>query len=79
MKKIVAYCGFNFSNNAAYLRMPDAFSGQAHDVRLEIVNQLLEELAKEKEHLEAINRPNTQDTEQCCQLPLDPAFRRGGS
>jgi hypothetical protein len=42
--------------------MPDAFSSQAHEVRLEIVNQLLEELTKEKEHLESINRLNTQDT-----------------
>ena len=60
MKKVVAYCGFNFSNNSAYLRMPEAFSSQDHSVRLEIVNQLIEELAKEKEHLESINQPDTQ-------------------
>jgi hypothetical protein len=60
MKKVVAYCGFNFSNNSAYLRMPEAFSGQPDAVRLEIVNQLIEELAKEKEHLESLNQPDTQ-------------------
>ena len=44
MKKVVAYCGFNFSNNSAYLRMPEAFWSQTDAQRLEIVNQLLEEL-----------------------------------
>jgi hypothetical protein len=62
MKKVVAYCGFNFSNNSAYLRMPEAFWSQTDAQRLEIVNQLLEELTKEKEHLESINQFNTQDT-----------------
>lgn len=56
MKKVVAYCGFNFSNNSAYLRMPEAFSSQPDAVRLEIVNQLIEELLKEKEHLESLNQ-----------------------
>jgi hypothetical protein len=60
MKKVVAYCGFNFSNNSAYLRMPEAFWRQPDAVRLEIVNQLIEELVKEKEHLESINQPGTQ-------------------
>ena len=60
MKKIVAYCGFNFSNDSAYLRMPNAFSSQTHTMRLEIVNQLIDELTKEKEHLESINQPCTQ-------------------
>jgi len=61
MKKVVAYCGFNFSNNSAYLRMPEAFWSQTNARRLEIVNQLLEELTKEKEHLESINQLDTQD------------------
>jgi hypothetical protein len=60
MKKVVAYCGFNFSNDSAYLRMPEAFSSQPDDVRLEIVNQLIEELTKEKEHLESLNQLDTQ-------------------
>ena len=51
MKKVVAYCGFNFSNNSAYLRMPEAFWSQTDAQRLEIVNQLLEELTKEKSYL----------------------------
>jgi len=62
MKKVVAYCMFNFSNNAAYLRMPEAFSGQTESQQLEIVNQLIEELMKEKEHLESLNQPYTQGT-----------------
>ena len=61
MKKIVAYCGFNFSNNSAYLRMPEAFSSQPDEKRLEIVNQLIDELTKEKEHLESISKPDTQN------------------
>jgi hypothetical protein len=61
MKKVVAYCGFNFSNNSAYLRMPEAFWCQTDKQRLEIVNQLIEELTKEKEHLESINQLYTQD------------------
>jgi hypothetical protein len=56
MKKVVAYCGFNFTNNSAYLRMPEAFWNQANPMRLEIVNQLIEELVKEKEHLQALNQ-----------------------
>ena len=60
MKKVVAYCGFNFSNDSAYLRMPEAFSSQPDNVRLEIVNQLIEELTKEKEHLESLNQLDTQ-------------------
>jgi hypothetical protein len=60
MKKVVAYCGFNFSNNSAYLRMPEAFWRQTDAQRLKIVNQLIEELTKEKEHLELINQPDTQ-------------------
>ena len=60
MKKIVAYCGFNFSNDSAYLRMPDAFWSQPDEKRLEIVNQLIEELTKEKEHLESLNQLVTQ-------------------
>lgn len=59
MKKVVAYCGFNFSNNSAYLRMPEAFWSQTNAMRLEIVNQLIEELAKEKEHLQVLNQPDT--------------------
>jgi hypothetical protein len=59
MKKVVAYCGFNFSNNSAYLRMPEAFWSQTDAMRLEIVNQLIEELAKEKEHLQVLNQPGT--------------------
>lgn len=62
MKKIVAYCGFNFSNDSAYLRMPEAFWCQSDAMRLEIVNQLIEELAKEKEHLESLNQPDTPNT-----------------
>jgi hypothetical protein len=57
MKKVVAYGCFNFSNNAAYLRMPEAFWGQSSEKRLEIVNQLIDELLKEKEHLELISQP----------------------
>jgi len=62
MKKVVAYCGFNFANNSAYLRMPEAFWKQTDAMKLEIVNQLIEELVKEKEHLQSINQlgnPNT--------------------
>lgn len=62
MKKVVAYCGFNFSNHCAYLRLPEAFWSQSDAVRLEIVNQLIEELTKEKEHLESTTWLNTQDT-----------------
>lgn len=57
MKKVVAYGCFNFSNNAAYLRMPEAFWGQTPDKCLEIVNQLIDELLKEKEHLKLISQP----------------------
>lgn len=60
MKKIVAYCGFNFLNDSAYLRMPEAFWSQPTEKRLEIVNQLIDELTKEKEHLESISQPDTQ-------------------
>jgi coenzyme F420-reducing hydrogenase delta subunit len=60
MKKVVAYCGFNFSNDSAYLRMPDAFSSQSDEKRLEIVNQLIEELTKEKERIEMISQLETQ-------------------
>jgi hypothetical protein len=60
MKKVVAYCGFNFSNQSAYLRMPEAFWSQTDEKRLEIVNQLIEELTKEKEHLECISQLDTQ-------------------
>jgi hypothetical protein len=60
MKKVVAYCGFNFSNDSAYLRMPEAFWSQTNEMRLEIVNQLIDELTKEKEHLESISQPDTQ-------------------
>lgn len=58
MKKVVTYGCFNFSNNAAYLRMPEAFWGQTLDKRLEIVNQLIDELLKEKEHLQSISQPD---------------------
>jgi hypothetical protein len=34
--------------------MPEAFSSQSDEKRLEIINQLIEELTKEKEHLESI-------------------------
>jgi hypothetical protein len=61
MKKVVAYCGFNFSNNSAYLRMPEAFWSQTDAQQLEIVNQLIDELTKEKEHLESICRPDAKD------------------
>jgi hypothetical protein len=61
MKKIVAYCGFNFSNDSAYLRMPDAFSSQPDKVRLEIVNQLIEELMKVKEQIHFISQLETQN------------------
>ena len=60
MRKIVAYCGFNFNLDAAYLRMPEAFWSQSDAKRLEIVNQLIDELTKEKEHLESISQLDTQ-------------------
>ena len=60
MKKVVAYGGFNFANNSAYLRMPEAFWSQTDAQQLEIVNQLIDELTKEKEHLESICRPDAQ-------------------
>jgi hypothetical protein len=40
--------------------MPEAFWSQTDAQRLEIVNQLLEELTKEKEHLESLNQLDTQ-------------------
>ena len=41
--------------------MPEAFWSQTNEKRLEIVNQLIDELTKEKEHLESICRPDAKD------------------
>jgi hypothetical protein len=78
MKKVVAYCGFNFTTNCAYLRMPQAFSGQTDAQQLEIVNQLIAELTKEQQHL-LQHGTSSPDTSQLHQLPADPTFPRDGS
>lgn len=78
MKKVVAYCGFNFATNCAYLRMPEAFSSQTDAQQLEIVNQLIAELTKEQQHL-LQHGASSPDTLQLRQLPADPVSPRDGS